>query len=282
MDEEEILNILLSEVELLEAEGESALALGKEQLEIAGRTGKEEIPKSLLREDKAECSNHQPAERAAGVFSLPGGDKRTRWEELRRIVLESPVCRSHTKPGKKVVFGVGNLDADIFFCGEAPGADEEIQGEPFVGRAGQLLTKIISAMGLSRSDVYIGNILNWRPEMPSSHGNRPPTQEEMDLCLPFLRTQVEIVSPKVLVALGATAVNGLFGYDAGRSIGQMRGRWHDFQGIPVMVTYHPSYLLRSPFAGAKRTVWEDMLRVMERLSMPISEEQRKYFCKEYE
>jgi DNA polymerase len=210
-------------------------------------------------------------------FSLPIGDKQTRWQALRKIVMGSPICNAHTKKGKKIVFGVGNLDADIFFCGEAPGADEETVGEPFVGRAGQLLTKIIHAMGISRDDVYIGNILNWRPEMPTQFGNRPPTAAEIQLCLPFLRAQVEIVSPKVIVALGNTAVNGLLGYDSKRTLGSVRGRWQMFDGIALMPTYHPSFLMREPTKDAKRKVWEDMLLVMEKVSLPISDKQRRCF-----
>jgi DNA polymerase len=184
------------------------------------------------------------------------------------------------KPGKKVVFGVGNLNADIFLCGEAPGADEELAGEPFVGRAGQLLTKIIEAMGLHRADVYIGNIMNWRPEMPTPHGNRPPMEEEMAFCLPYLRAQVQIVDPKVVVALGATAVRGLIGSDPKRRMGDVRGQWIKFGDVPLMITYHPSYLLRYASNESKRIVWEDFMKVMEFLRMPISETQRAYFLRD--
>jgi DNA polymerase len=213
----------------------------------------------------------------APTVALPDGDKELRWEYLRNLVLHCPVCTSHVRPGKKVVFGVGNLDADIFFCGEAPGAEEEIIGEPFVGRAGQLLTRMVGAMGLERSQVYIGNILNWRPEMPTDHGNRPPTLEEMDFCLPYLRAQLEIVQPKVIVALGATAVRGLLGPGACSSVGEMRGRWHSWSGVPLMVTFHPSYLLRNAANATKRLAWEDLLLVMERVQLPISPSQRDYF-----
>ena len=152
----------------------------------------------------------------APVFTLPAGDKATRWAWLKDKVENDPVCRAHVRPGKKVVLGVGTLDAKIFFCGEAPGADEEVQGEPFVGAAGQLLTKMIKAMGVDRGQVYIGNIMNWRPEMPTPPGveqigNRPPTAEEMTYCLPYLKAQLEIVQPEVIVALGATASAGLLG-----------------------------------------------------------------------
>ncbi|MDR2603501.1 MAG: uracil-DNA glycosylase [Puniceicoccales bacterium] len=208
---------------------------------------------------------------------LPQGSKFERYEWLKNKVLNCEECKKHVRPGKKIVFGVGNIDADILFCGEAPGADEEIMGEPFVGRAGQLLTKIILAMGLSRSDVYIANIMNWRPEMPTAVGNRPPTQEEMEFCLPYLLAQIEIVQPEVIVALGATAVSGLLGHDPTRRMHDVRGKWATFANTPLMVTFHPSYLLRNNINAAKRAVWEDMLEVMKKLHMPISEKQQNYF-----
>ena len=210
-------------------------------------------------------------------FELPEGDKRTQLEWLRARVLDCPVCNAHKHAGKQLVFGVGSPDADIFFCGEAPGAEEETQGEPFVGPAGQLLTKIIGAMGLRREDVYIGNIMKWRPEMPTLYGNRPPTPAEMAYCLPFLRAQLAIVRPKVIVALGATAIEGLLGPDPARTIGGVHGKWQTFDGTALMPTYHPSYLLRSNTNRTKRIVWEDLLLVMERVGLPVSERQRNYF-----
>ncbi len=216
------------------------------------------------------------------AFTLPAGDKATRWTWLKNFVENDTVCRAHVRPGKKVVLGVGTLDAKIFFCGEAPGAEEEVQGEPFVGAAGQLLTKMIKAMGVDRGQVYIGNIMNWRPEMPTPPGveqigNRPPSAEEMGYCLPFLKAQLEIVQPEVIVALGATAAGGLLGVGSFKALGEVRGRWHTFAGRPVMVTYHPSYLLRNNSNRAKRTVWEDLLLVMERAQFPISDKQRNFF-----
>ncbi|MBC2593560.1 uracil-DNA glycosylase [Ruficoccus amylovorans] len=210
-------------------------------------------------------------------FTLPGGDKQSRWEWLRERVMNDPVCLEHVKPDKKLVLGVGSLDADIFFCGEAPGADEETQGEPFVGAAGQLLTKIIGAMGLKREQVYIGNIMNWRPEHDKPFGNRKPAEVEMAYCLPHLKAQIEIVQPKVIVALGATAVDGLFGFGQGQGIRRKRGSWREFEGIPTIITFHPSYLLHQDSPQVKRQVWEDMLAVMEKLAMPISDKQRGYF-----
>jgi DNA polymerase len=176
----------------------------------------------------------------------------------------------------QTVFGVGNPEADVMFVGEAPGADEDAQGEPFVGRAGQLLTKIIETMGFARGDVYIANILKCRPDMPrGSSGNRPPTLTEMETCQPYLLEQIDIIRPKVVVALGATAVEGLLGSRG--SMRELRGRWHTWNETPLMITYHPAYLLHNQSLSEKRKVWEDMLQVLERLERPITDKQRKYF-----
>ncbi|MGA7723896.1 MAG: uracil-DNA glycosylase [Opitutaceae bacterium] len=231
---------------------------------------------------EAGAKEPSPAPAPAPAVVLPQGDKATRWAALKQLVLDDPVCRSKLRPGKKVVLGVGNLDAAIMFVGEAPGAEEEVQGEPFVGPAGQLLNKMIGGMALSRSDVYIGNIMNWRPDLPVGAdgvqtGNRPPTEAEMAHCLPFLRAQIEIVAPGLIVALGATAAKGLLGPKAFGALGEVRGRWHDFGGRPLMVTYHPSYILRNPTNRTKRLIWEDLLKVMERANLPISDKQRGFF-----
>ena len=176
----------------------------------------------------------------------------------------------------QTVFGVGNPDADLMFIGEAPGADEDQQGEPFVGRAGQVLTKILKAMNFAREDVYIANILKCRPDMPAgSFGNRPPTPAEMQTCRPYLLEQIDVIQPSVLVALGAVAVEGLLGTRA--AMRELRGRWHTYNSIPLMITYHPAYLLRNQAPSEKRKVWEDMLQVMERLELPVTERQRNYF-----
>src|SRR5262245_8225362 len=176
----------------------------------------------------------------------------------------------------QTVFGVGNPDADLMFIGEAPGMDEDQQGEPFVGRAGQLLTRIITAMNFAREDVYIANILKCRPDtLPGSFGNRPPTPIEMQTCRPYLVEQIEIIQPSVLVALGAVAVEGLLGMRG--TMRELRGRWHTYNATPLMITYHPAYLLRNQAPSEKRKVWEDMLQVLERLDRPISERQRNYF-----
>ena len=187
-------------------------------------------------------------------------------------------CPNLASSRKTVVFGVGNPDAQLMFVGEAPGADEDAQGKPFVGRAGELLTKIIQATGLQRGDVYIANILKCRPDTPGqASGNRKPTPEEMATCIPYLHEQIDLIRPKVLVALGATAVEGLLGKTMG--ITKLRGTWQIYRGIPLMPTYHPAYLLRNLAITEKRKVWEDMLAVMEKLGMPISDKQRNFFLK---
>jgi DNA polymerase len=176
-----------------------------------------------------------------------------------------------------MVFAVGNPAADLMLVGEAPGYEEERRREPFVGSAGQKLDQILMAMGFQRSDIYISNICKFRPALKNqTTNNRKPTRQEMDACLPFVRAEIAIVKPKCIVALGATAAEGLL--ERQDPVGRMRGSWHEFEGIPVRVTYHPSYLLHNEAAvGEKRKVWDDMLTVMDFLEMPISEKQRGFF-----
>jgi DNA polymerase len=205
-------------------------------------------------------------------------EKSAAFAALRERALVCVKCSHLAASRKNVVFGVGSIDAQLMFVGEAPGADEDEQGEPFVGRAGQLLTKIIETTGLSRADVYIANILKCRPDTPGqSAGNRKPTPDEMATCIPYLHEQIDLIRPKVIVALGATAVDGLLGKTIG--ITKLRGNWQTYRGTPLMPTYHPAYLLRNQAMSEKRKVWEDMLAVMEKLGMPVTEKQRKFFLK---
>jgi DNA polymerase len=214
----------------------------------------------------------------AAAPALSPKDKAAAFAELRQRATACVRCPKLVAARKNVVFGVGNIDAQLMFVGEAPGADEDSQGEPFVGKAGQLLTRIIQAMGLTRDSVYIGNILKCRPDTPGqTSGNRKPTPEEMQTCIPYLHEQIDLIRPEVIVALGATAVEGLLGKTLG--ITRLRGQWRTYRGIPLMPTYHPAYLLRNQSLGEKRRVWEDMLQVMEKLGLPISQKQRDYFLK---
>ena len=218
---------LNDELRRLKAGGQRAVAVTDESLAqlraAVAASGSEPVVSAVPRLAETASANYSPGSKSEPApkipaasapvlpepaeVKLPEGDKQTRWNFLRDLVLHDSVCRARVFPGKRVVFGVGNLDAAVMFVGEAPGGDEEDQGEPFVGRAGQLLNRMIKAMGLERGQAYIGNILNWRPEMPrnpdgSQTGNRPPTARELAYCLPFIRAQIAIIQPRVLVALG--------------------------------------------------------------------------------
>jgi len=202
-----------------------------------------------------------PVESVAPQSSTPS------FEALVKTISQCTQCelsetRTHTVPGE------GHAQADIMFVGEAPGADEDIQGRPFVGKAGHLLDKIIGACGLTRDQVFIANILKCRPP-----GNRDPKPDEIFKCLPYLAQQIEIIEPKVIVALGAHAARTLLDTEAG--IGKLRGQFHDCHICPargpvkLMPTYHPAYLLRNYTPEARRCVWEDMKKVLTELGLPL-------------
>ena len=184
--------------------------------------------------------------------------------QLERIAADVARCTkcSLHKTRTRTVPGQGNSRPDILFIGEAPGADEDQQGLAFVGAAGQLLTKMIRAMGLTREEVFIANILKCRPP-----NNRPPLPDEMATCMPYLKEQIQALKPKVIVALGATAVKGLLQLETG--ITRLRGHWHTFEGIDLMPTFHPAYLLRNP--PAKKEAWADLQAVLARLGRPVPE-----------
>jgi uracil-DNA glycosylase len=210
--------------------------------------------------------------------SLDPQAKVAAFAELRARAMVCVKCPHLAASRKNVVFGVGSIDAELMFVGEAPGADEDEQGEPFVGKAGQLLTRIIQTMGFTRDSVYIANILKCRPDTPGqTAGNRKPTPQEMQTCIPYLHDQIDLIRPKVIVALGGTAIEGLLGKTIG--ITKLRGQWKTYRDTPLMPTYHPAYLLRNQALSEKRKVWEDMLQVLEKLGVPITEKQRGFFLK---
>ena len=199
-------------------------------------------------------------ERASDAAVSPDNRQPATDNQLDALRAETHKCEQCRLAGTRtnVVFGVGNPNADLMFIGEAPGKDEDEQGEPFVGRAGKLLTDIIKAMKLTRNDVYIANIVKCRPPE-----NRNPEPDEIEQCRPFLVRQVELIQPKVIVALGRYGLQGLTGKSY--SITAVRGQWLDYNGIRLMPTYHPSYLLRTP--AAKKDVWNDMKKVMAELGI---------------
>jgi uracil-DNA glycosylase family 4 len=185
--------------------------------------------------------------------------------KVREDLGECTRCKLH-KTRDKIVFGDGSAKAQLVFVGEGPGADEDAQGLPFVGRAGKLLTQMIEAMGLQRSDVYICNVVKCRPP-----GNRQPEPDEVEKCSPFLFRQLDVLQPKVIVCLGATAAQTLL--QTNRGISHFRGQWMDFRGYKMLATYHPAYLLRNP--AAKGDVWKDLQKVMAELGLEIKKNKAK-------
>jgi uracil-DNA glycosylase len=203
------------------------------------------------------------ASAAEDFFAAPTAESKTSdpvhaLRLIREDIGDCTRCPLHQQGRKQIVFGVGNPHAGLMFIGEAPGADEDQQGEPFVGRAGQLLNNMIKAMGISREDVYIANIIKCRPP-----GNRTPEREECETCSPFLMRQIAAIQPRVLVALGAVAAKTLLAINAPMS--ELRGRWYDFRGTKLAVTYHPAFLLRDP--RQKKEAWKDLQMVMKKLGL---------------
>jgi uracil-DNA glycosylase family 4 len=179
--------------------------------------------------------------------------------KIREDLGDCTRCKLHTTRNK-IVFGAGNPKAELVFVGEGPGADEDAQGLPFVGRAGKLLTQMIEAMGLQRKDVYICNVVKCRPPE-----NRQPEEDEVHTCSPFLLRQIDTIAPKVIVCLGAVAAKALL--QTNRGISQFRGEWLEFRGRKLLATYHPAYLLRNP--PAKSEVWKDLQKVMAVLGLEV-------------
>ncbi len=216
-----------------------------------------------------------PAPKAFVAARTANSSKAQALAQLNERAQQCVKCSKLAASRTTVVFGAGNPEAQLMFVGEAPGAEEDAAGEPFVGAPGQLLTRMITAMGLTRDQVYIANILKCRPDMPpGSSDNRKPTPEEMQTCIPYLHEQIDIIQPRVLVGLGDTAIEGLLGKSG---IARLRGHWDTCRGIPIMPTYHPAHLLHNQSMAEKRRVWEDLLAVMEKLELPISDKQRGYF-----
>jgi len=221
-------------------------------------------PRMALREIVGEVRAYLEAQRELGLEYTdvrwpepPVPARPPTLSEVREELGDCTRCKLH-RHRTQIVFGVGNANARLVFVGEAPGADEDAQGEPFVGRAGQLLTKIIHAMGMQREDVYICNIIKCRPP-----ANRTPESDEILACQPFLLKQLQAIGPQFICALGGPATQTLL--KTKEPISRLRGKFYDFHGIPLLPTYHPAFLLRNP--SEKKTVWDDMkllLREMER------------------
>ena len=212
----------------------------------------------------------------APVFTLAAGTKAERMQALRQIIDACAETKKHLVAPQRPLLGHGSLDAKVVFVGEAPTLGEMEAGQAFAGEAGELLQKILAAAAISPADCYFVPVMVWRPEPPTQYGKRPPTARELAFNLPYLRAQIDVVAPRAVVALGAQAFEALHGRTP--SITQARGRWFDLGGVPLLPTFHPNYLLHTPSASAKRTVWEDFLLLMEKLGLPVSEKQRAFFA----
>lgn len=218
--------------------------------------------RSVPPSSRSNASEHPPAPVLPVIksVSLFEAAERVADDTLERIRADIGDCKRCKLCQKRanIVFGAGSSTAELVFVGEGPGHDEDIQGQPFVGRAGKLLTQMIEAMGLRREDVYICNVVKCRPPE-----NRTPEPDEVETCSPFLFRQLDVIHPKVIVCLGAVAFQSLLG--AKQSISRLRGQWLEFRGMPLLATYHPAYLLRNP--SAKGDVWEDLKKVMAHLGL---------------
>jgi DNA polymerase len=212
----------------------------------------------------------------APIFTLPSGTKAERMQALRQIVDACPETKKHLVGSYRALLGHGSLDAKVLFVGEAPSLEEMEAGKAFAGASGELLHKILAAAAISPADCFFAPVMVWRPEPPTQYGKRPPTARELAFNVPYLRAQIDVVAPRVVVALGAQAFEALHGRSP--TITQARGQWFDLGGVPLLPTFHPNYLLHSPSASAKRSVWEDFLLLMEKLGLPISEKQRGFFA----
>ena len=274
----QLLDATIGHLESLKQRGVRYVDTSPESLSRLATPAAQKTPTAPLGQAAPTLIAQRPDE--PSVYDSPklsAADKESAMTKLRDEALACAQCAHLVSPRTQVVFGVGTVHAELMLIGEAPGLDEDKEGEPFVGAAGQLLTKIIEATGLDRDKVYIANILKCRPDTPGKvYGNRKPRPEEMETCFPWVKRQIEIIQPRVMVALGGTAVEGLLG-KMPSGITRLRGNWQAYRGVPVMPTFHPSYLLRNQSWVIKRHVWEDMMQVMERLNMPISEKQRGYF-----
>ena len=283
---------LIAYLKQLEQNGQQFVRLDEEAKEVLRswlRAGRSKGPRQVRSQggqasrQAGDCTvaETEPCTRppALPALRIEGSSPGEKLASLQEQAESWEPARSLGSLRDSMVFAVGNPEADLMLVGEAPGYEEERHREPFVGRAGQKLDQILTAMGLARQDVYISNICKFRPALRNqTTNNRKPTPEEMDCCLPFVRAEISIVRPKCIVALGGTAAEGLLNYQ-NKPVGRMRGDWHDFEGIPLRVTYHPSYLLHNDSAiSEKRKVWEDMLSVLEFLGLPITEKQRGFFA----
>jgi len=251
---------------------------------LAANTG----PLGASRGDRSEQVSPSGALSNLPELILPEGDKTSRMTWLRQRAATDPTAKALIRQGRTPVLGSGSLDARLMFIVEAPFPDDEAGVPAQPGSPGELLARMIMAMGLPPSEVYSTAIMTWRPQAPASAAgagkdSRDPTPQEMAYCAAYLKAQIDIVRPALLVGFGASTAKGLLGAAQFKTLFDARGKWHDYHGVPLMITYHPNYLLHKATEGksaekkAKRGVWEDLLLVMDKAGIPASEKQRAYF-----
>src|SRR2546427_1066602 len=238
-----------------------AVSIPTEVAEAVPAVNSETVPATMSKKLESldlPIFSADPASDAGRLAAIDVEERPAALKAIREVIGDCIRCKLHKQGRKQIVFGVGDPNAELMFVGEAPGADEDQQGEPFVGRAGQLLNNMINAMGLRREDVYIANVIKCRPP-----GNRTPERDESETCSPLLMRQIDVIKPRVIVALGAVAAKTLLGINAPMS--ELRGRWYDFRGTRLAVTYHPAFLLRDP--RQKIEAWKDLEMVMQLMGL---------------
>lgn len=295
MDPAEAIDALLEELYRQKAAGVKRVSVSDESVallkELAGGAAASAAPKSaapvaMAPTPKPVVRSVTPASKNEGtiivssplpnppVIKLPSGTKAEQLLWLQKTIAACEVTQKHLE-GKKALFGRGSDTAKVFFVGEAPSLEEVEENRSFVGPAGELLSKIISATGLTEKECYFANLMTWRPKPPTAFGKRPPNASEVAFNRPYLLAQIEIIKPQIVVAVGAQAFGALT--HSTTPIMQIRGQWQKVDGLEVLPTLHPNYLLHSPSLSNKRLVWEDFMQIMTKLGMPISEKQKAYF-----
>ena len=295
MDPAEAIDALLEELYRQKAAGVKRVSVSDESVallkELAGAATASAAPKpaasvAMIPTAKSAVSSVSSAPKNEGtiivssplpdppVIKLPSGTKSEQLLWLQKAIDACEVTQKHLE-GKKALFGRGSETAKVFFVGEAPSLEEVEANRSFVGPAGELLSKIISATGLTEKECYFANLMTWRPKPPTAFGKRPPNASEVAFNRPYLLAQIEIIKPQIIVAVGAQAFGALT--HSTTPIMQIRGQWQKVDGLEVLPTLHPNYLLHSPSLSNKRLVWEDFMQIMTKLGMPISDKQKAYF-----
>jgi uracil-DNA glycosylase len=295
MDPAEAIDALLEELYRQKAAGVKRVSVSDESVallkELAGAATASAAPKpaasvAMTPSAKSAVSSVSSAPKNEGtiivtsllpdppVIKLPSGTKSEQLLWLQKTIEACEVTQKHLE-GKKALFGRGSETAKVFFVGEAPSLEEVEANRSFVGPAGELLNKIISATGLTEKECYFANLMTWRPKPPTAFGKRPPNASEVAFNRPYLMAQIKIIKPQIIVAVGAQAFGALT--HSTTPIMQIRGQWQKVDGLEVIPTLHPNYLLHSPSLSNKRLVWEDFMQIMTKLGMPISDKQKAYF-----